>query len=124
MVFASIRHLVGDPSAVARHISGLAACLGLSFCLGLIPLQAAPAIPPQAGYISELAGPQALRAVLSTALPADLRTFGVDRDDLERFYAQRDFAPLFITDSGWRPDTIPTLALMQAARAHGLKPAN
>ena len=124
MVFASIRRLVGDPSAVARHISGLAACLGLSFCLGLVPLQAAPAIPPQAGYISEIAGPQALRAVLSTALPADLRTFGVVRDDLERFYAQRDFAPLFITDSGWRPDTIPTLALMQAAGAHGLKPAN
>lgn len=62
--------------------------------------------------------------MLSTALPADLRTFGVDRDDLERFYAQRDFAPLFITDSGWRPDTIPTLALMQAAGAQGLKPAN
>ena len=124
MVFASIRRLVGDPSAVARHISGLATCLGLSFCLGLVRLQTAPAIPPQAGYISELAGPQALRAVLSTALPADLRTFGVDRDDLERFYAQRDFAPLFITDSGWRPDTISTLTLMQAAGAHGLKPAN
>ena len=87
-------------------------------------MQAASAIPPQAGYISELAGPQALRAVLSTALPADLRTFGVGRDDLERFYAQRDFAPLFITETGWRPDTVPTLALMQAAGAHGLKPAN
>ena len=62
--------------------------------------------------------------MLSTALPADLRTFGVGRDDLERFYAQRDFAPLFITETGWRPDTVPTLALMQAAGAHGLKPAN
>ena len=124
MVFASIRRFVGDPSAVARRISGLAASLGLSLCLGLAPLQAASAIPPQAGYISELAGPQALRAVLSTALPADLRTFGVGRDDLERFYAQRDFAPLFITETGWRPDTVPTLALMQAAGAHGLKPVN
>ncbi len=124
MVFASIRRLVGDPSAVARRISGLAACLGLSLCLGLAPLQAASAIPPQPGYIFELAGPQALRAVLSTELPADLRTFGVGRDELERFYAQRDFAPLFITETGWRPDTIPTLALMQAAGAHGLKPAN
>ena len=84
-------------------------------------MQAASAIPPQAGYISELAGPQALRAVLSTELPTDLRTFGVGRDDLERFYAQRDFAPLFITETGWRPGPDPRA---DAAGAHGLKPAN
>ena len=124
MVYTSIRRIFGVRRAKAGSFSGLAACLCLFLTLWPAPQQTARAIPPQPSLISELAGPAALQAVLDVDLPADLRTFGVSRESLKAFYAQREFTPLFITEDGWHADTIPTLVLLQAAGEHGLKPAN
>lgn len=82
------------------------------------------AIPTQDSGAAQAGGEGIMRDLLSSAIPENLRTFGLSRGDLLDFYARRNYQPLYFQNFGWRSDTFDALRVMQAAGEHGLKPAN